>query len=92
MLPAIPRACGVVRCCMYSDAAVRATLILLRARNRSHYVGGSDNVLRARYVRVTCALRARYVHVIGSWGFCCCCSFDRFEYKNRYKCEIQIKT
>ena len=56
-------------------------LILLRARNRGHYVGGSDNVLRARYV-----------HVIGSWGFCCCCSFDRFEYKNRYKCEIQIKT
>ena len=29
-------------------------LILLRARNRSHYVGGSHNVLRARYVRVTC--------------------------------------
>ena len=33
---------------------VTTALILLRARNRGHYVGGSDNVLRARYVRVTC--------------------------------------
>ena len=37
-------------------------LILLRARNRGHYVGGSDNVLRARYVRVTSAHVAPYAY------------------------------
>ena len=47
-------------------ASIVSTLILLRARNRSHYVGGSDNALReSRNRHVMGLLRARNRFRIG---------------------------